>query len=255
MDRRWNWFWIFPLILAPIVFAVTGQAVYLWIGFGAGVLLLWLFRHLALPPHLHRAVRLYRRGELEAAHVAATQAIDKSPERWEPYHTRSLINFGLANLPAAEQDARRAVELNPTTPTGHIALGQALYWQADYQAAQAAYKEAIRHQAREGLNHFYLAMTQYRLGQFDEVAQTAPFALQLGIGNPSFMLLAYFYLLDSLERLNRPEEAAAALHELKQHEMGLEPFQDDLASVAGFPALPALRQDVSTIAQRLATSK
>ncbi|MCB0016855.1 MAG: hypothetical protein KDE09_03640 [Anaerolineales bacterium] len=254
MDRRWNWYWIVPLILAPILFAITQNAIYLWVGFGAGVLLLWLFRHLALPPHLHNAVKLYRRGQLEAALAAATQAINKSPDRWETYHTRSLINFGLSDLAGAEKDARQAVSLKPTVSTGHIALGQALYWQARYEEAQAAYKEAIRHQAREGLNHFYLIMTQYRLGQFEDVAITAPFALKLGINNPSFMLLAYYYLLDSLERLNRPDEAAAALEQLKQHEMGLEPFQDDLASVSGFPALPALRQDVRAIASRLATA-
>ena len=236
MDRRWNWFWVVPLILAPIMYAITQEAIFLWIGFGIGILIIFVFRTLTLPPDLNRAVRLYRRGDLEAAHVAATQSIEKSPDRWEAHHTRALINFGLARLGDSERDARQTVALKPDAHVGYIALGQALYWQARYEEAKEAYQRAVALNAKEGLDHHYLAMAQYRLGDYEDVAITAPFALKLGINNPSFTLLAYYYLFDSLKRLKRDDEAAEALAEMRKHQMGLEPFKEDLNSVSSYPA-------------------
>ncbi len=251
MDRRWNWFFIIPLVLAPLAYWVTGDTRFLWLGLVIGMAMLLLFRRLALPPHLNAAIRQYRRGNLEQAMVLADRSIARRPARWEPFHLRSLIHFANSRLADAESDARQVIALKPSVYTGYTALAQALYAQARFDEARDAYQEALRRYPRDELNHFYLGITLYRLGQYDEAAQALTQALKMGLNNQSLRLLGNYYLGDSLERLGRDDEAAEAHARLVENKAGLEPLRADLLSVSNYPALPQLQKDIYAVAQRL----
>lgn len=143
MDRRWNLLFVVPLILGPVAYLAVGEMWGLWVGLVIGLALIYALRPLALPPHLHQAVKEFKRGRLEEALALADQSIAKKSTRWESFHTRSIINFGLTRLKAAETDARQAIELKSSAYVNYTALAQALYAQGRFAEAEEAYLGAI----------------------------------------------------------------------------------------------------------------
>ena len=251
MNRRWNLLFLLPLALAVGGFALFNDAVYAWGGLAIGVIILYLLRPLALPPHLHGAVRFYRNGQLEQALAKANAAIDAHDDRWESFHTRSLIHFALSNLTAAADDARRAIALNPDAYVGQAALGQALYALGRYEEAETAYRRAVALSRKDGPSRYYLALTLYRLGAYEAVVETMPEALALGIDNPSLNLMGHFVLGRSLAAINQPEAAHKAYAAMGGYAHGLTPLEADLAQVAPYPALAELKADVAAMSAKL----
>jgi tetratricopeptide (TPR) repeat protein len=251
MDRRWNLLFIVPLILGPLAYLAVGEVWGLWVGLGIGIVLIYAFRPLALPPHLHKAVKQYKRGNLEDALELANQSIAKRDDRWESFHTRSIINFGLTRLSAAEEDARRAIELKPAAYVNYTALGQALYAQGRYGKASDAYYDAIERNGKDATNHLYLALSQFRQEKYKEAAERMAFALDLGIDNSSLNLLGHYVIGRSREETGDEEGAAEAYDNMLDYSHGLEPLQNDMQSVDDYPALSDLKEDVMLLTQRL----
>lgn len=251
MDRRWNALFIIPLLAALVAFLLTDEILYTGLGFLLGYLVMEGARYLLLPPNLHKAVRRFQAGELEQALELANRAVAAKPDRWESYYLRALIYFALSDLEGAEANAHQAVTLKPDNDTNYITLGQILYSRAQFAEAEEAFAEAVRLRGKEGLNQYHLGATLYRLEQCDQAAPRLELATRLGIDNKQLELLAYYYLGRCRERLDQPEEAAAAYAELSAHRDAFESLKSDLSQAPAYPALPTLRQDLAAIQQRL----
>lgn len=251
MDRRWNLLFAVPLLAALVAFLLTNQLLFTALGFVVGYLIMEGLRFLLLPPHLHNAVRLYRRGALEDALPLVEQSIAARPERWESHYLRALILFGMSRLEAAEESARQATQLNADSDINHLTLGQILYAQGRFEEAEEAFADAVRAKGREGVNQYHLASAHYRLQRYEDAAPRLELATRLGLENPQIELLAHYYLGRSLQELGDEEAANAAYEEMQKHAEALEALQEDVQNVPDYPERALLQQDISAISSRL----
>jgi tetratricopeptide (TPR) repeat protein len=251
MDRRWNLLFAIPLLAALVVFLLTEQLAFTALAFVGGYVLMEGLRFLVLPPHLHRAVQNYRRGDLEEALALTEMSIEKRPDRWESHYLRSLIYFAMSRLDLAEQSIREAIRLNEDSDTSYNMLGQILYSQNQLEEAEQNFAKAVELRAREGLNHYHLGATQYRLERYADAAPRLELATRLGIDNPQLNLLAHYYLARSHEQLGQQEEAESAYDKMQENREAFEALKQDVASVPDYPALPQLKQEVAAINSRL----
>lgn len=251
MDRRWNLLFIIPLLTAFAAFLLTNQILYTGLGFIVGYLIMQGARYLLLPPNLHKAVQRFQAGELEESLALTERAIEARPDRWESYYLRTLIYFAISDLDEAEANARKAIELKPDSDTNYVSLGQVLYSKANFAEAREAFAEAVRLRGKEGMNQYYLGATLYQLDQCAEAAPRLELATRLGIDNEQLALLAYYYLARCRDRLDQPDEAAAAYAEIQEKREALAALKDDVARAPAYPALTGLRQDVAAIEKRM----
>ncbi|HSM56162.1 MAG TPA: tetratricopeptide repeat protein [Candidatus Sulfomarinibacteraceae bacterium] len=251
MDRRWNLLFAVPLLAALVAYLLTNQLLFTALGFVVGYLVMEGLRFLLLPPHLHSAVRLYRRGALEEALSRAEESIAAKPERWESHYLRALILFGMSRLEAAEESARRATQLNSESDINHLTVGQILYAQGRFEEAEEAFSEAVRVKGREGVNHYHLASAHYRLERYADAAPRLELATRLGLENPQLELLAHYYLARSLQQLGHEEAAHAAYQEMQKHAEALEALQKDVQNVPDYPERALLQQDITAINSHL----
>lgn len=247
MDRRWNVLLIIPLFTALVAFLLTDQILYTGLGFVVGYLIMQGARYLLLPPNLHEAVQRFQAGELDEALTLTDRAIAARPERWESYYLRTLIFFALSDLDEAEASARKAIELKPDSDTNYVSLGQILYSKANFVEAREAFAEAVRLRGKEGLNQYHLGASLYQLDRCKEAAPRLELATRLGIENEQLALLALYYLGRCQERLDQPEEAAAAYAQMQEQGEALAALKEDVARAPTYPALSGLRQDVAAI--------
>lgn len=251
MDGRWNLLFAIPLLAALIVFLITEQLAFTAIAFVGGYVLMEGLRFLVLPPHLHRAVQSYRRGDLEQALVLTERSIESRPDRWESYYLRALIFFAMSRLDSAEDSIREAIRLNDRSDTNFSMLGQILYSQNRLEEAEETFAKAVALRSREGLNHYHLGATHYRLGRYADAAPRLELATKLGIDNPQLKLLAHYYLARSFEQLDQEEQAEMAYDKMQQNRDAFDALKQDVASVPEYPALPQLKQEVAAINSRL----
>lgn len=254
MNYRWNLLYFIPILLASLIYLFTGQFWLAMIGIlvGAGVMV--LLRPGLLPPHIHQAVQLFEQGEVEKALTLVNQSIETNPGRWEAYYIRSLIHFALSNLPAASEDARQAISLKPTIAASHAALGQALAAQADFVAAREAYQQAAQLNSREGLNHYNVGATDFRLQDYEKAIPRLELATKLGLSNPHLNLLAHYYLARALESSGRDNEAQPIYASIQGQTEILERLKQELNQVSDYPTLKLLKQDVAALEIRLANT-
>lgn len=255
MDRRWNYLYIIPLLLAFIVFSLTEQIIFMAAAFGVGLLIMQVLRTRLLPPHLHKAVRAFQQGDTEEAAELVDMAISARPDRWESHYLRSLIHFTQTKLPEAERDAQKAIELNPKVHTTYIALGQVYYAQTNFEQAKEAFTEAVTRMGKQASNQYHVGTAHYRLEEYDQAIPRLELATKLGLDNPQLYLLAFYYLARSLEAQGHEEDAQNAYQEMGNYANALDGLKQDTQHVAHFPALDLLRQDVKAIELRLSANK
>lgn len=251
MERRWNVLLIIPLLAALVAFFLTERLIYTALGFVTGYLILQGVRHLLLPSGLHSAVRAFQSGRVEEALERTNEIINTKPERWEPYYLRALIHFALSDLPAAEADAREAVERKPDSDTNYITLGQVLYSRAQFSEAEKAFAEAVRLRGSEGLNHYHLGATLFHLDRCQDAIPRLELAIRLGIANEQMELLAHYYLARCLQREGRDDEAAEAYEAMQKYGDALDDLKRDVGSASDYPARHLLKKDVTAIEKRL----
>jgi tetratricopeptide (TPR) repeat protein len=251
MDRRHNLLFILPLGLGLLAFFATRNLLYTALGFIAGYLLMEGLRFLVLPPHLHRAVRLFQGGAMEEALDLTERSLQKRPDRWETHYLRSLIFFALSRLPDAVASARRAVSINPKSDASHARLGQALAAEGHLQEARGALERAVALRPRDPGYHYHLGAVLYQLREYGPAIPHLGIAVERGLDSPQLGLLASYYLGRALEQQGGEVEAEAAYERMRKHADALSALQTDVANAPNYPGLAALRHDVASIAQRL----
>jgi tetratricopeptide (TPR) repeat protein len=251
MDRRHNLLFILPLGLGLLAFFATRNLLYTALGFVAGYFLMEGLRFLVLPPHLHRAVRLFQGGAMEDALQLTDRSLQRRPDRWETHYLRSLIFFALSRLPDAVASARRAVSINPKSDASHARLGQALAAEGHLEEARATLERAVSLRPRDPSYHYHLGAVLYQLKEYGPAIPHLAIAVERGLESPQLALLASYYLGRSLEQRGGAAEAEAAYERMRKHAEALPALQQDLANAPDYPGLASLRHDVASIAQRL----
>lgn len=251
MEKRWNILFVIPLATALVAFFATNQLLFTALGFVAGYILMEGLRFLLLPPHLHRAVRNYQRGDLQQALELAQRSIEARPARWEPHYVQALAFFARGDLTEAEKSARNAIRLNSENDPSHLVLGQVLFSQKRFPAAREAFAEAVRLNGREGLNRYHLGATLFRLGEFELAIPHLELALRLGMDQDQLTLLTHYYLGRALEEIGHHEDAKVTFAAMQENAEALEALRQDLHDAPAFPAQQLLKEDVRDIETRL----
>lgn len=254
MDRRWNFLFIIPLAAAFVAFIVTNHLLYTAAAFVIGYIAMEGLRFLLLPPHLHRAVQNYQRGNLQEALELAQRSIQARPERWESHYLLALIYFAKSDLTRAEESARKAIELNPDNDVNRATLGQALYAQRRFSEAQEAFAQAVQLKGKEGLNQYNLGSTLFRLERYDEALPRLELATRLGLDDPQLSLLAHYYLGMCLQKEGDEHGAHEAFTGMQEYAEALETLKRDVETAPGYPAQPLLKEDVAAIRRQLRSS-
>lgn len=254
MEKRWNILFVIPLATALVAFFATNQLLFTALGFVAGYILMEGLRFLLLPPHLHRAVRNYQRGDLQQALELAQRSIEARPERWEPRYLQALAFFARGDLAEAEQSARNAIRLNPENDAGHLILGQVHFSQKRFSRAREAFEEAVRLNGRAGLNRHHLGATLFRLGEFELGVPQLELTLRLGLEQDELTLLTHYYLGRALQEIGRREDAQLTFDAMSQHAEALRTLKQDLHDAPSFPAQELLKEDARDIERRLTES-
>lgn len=254
MNRRLNLLLLIPILAALVAYFVTEQLIYTVAAFVAGYLLVGGLRFLFMPPHLHRAARLYQRGDLEGASEFVEKSIAARPERWEPHYLQALISFSRSELRTAEESARRAIALQPDEAPVHLILGQVLFAQGQYDSARVAFADALKHDGKEGIQQYHAAATAYRLDDCSEAIPRLELALRLGLDNPQLKLLATYYLADCLQKGGELDEAQRYFDQMEDYAEELDNLRRDLQLVPDYPERKALSADIQAIAGFVATT-
>lgn len=248
MNRRVNLLFLIPLLGALVVYFSSQDLILTAVAFVVGYLVMEALRFRLLPPHLHRAARLYQNGDLESALALTEKAIAARPGRWESHYLQSLIRFNSSDLLGAQQSATKAIELAPEQAPIHLILGQILFAQGLYEGARSAFDDALRSGGKSGVYHYHAAAAAYRLGDCKVAIPRLELALRLGVDNPQLVLLAKYYLGTCLEKGGEKETADGYFEQLAQHSAELESLRHDLHIVPDFPERVALSNDVQAIA-------
>jgi len=236
------------LLAALIVYFSSQDLILTAVAFVVGYLVMEALRFRLLPPHLHRAARLYQNGDLESALAMTEKSIAARPGRWESHYLQSLIRFNSSDLKGAEQSAKKAIELDPEQAPIHLILGQILFAQGLYDGARNAFAEALSYGGKSGIYYYHAAAAAYRLGDCEAAIPRLELALRLGVDNPQLVLLAKYYLGSCFERRGEQETADGYFEQLGQHTAELESLRHDLHIVPDFPERVALSNDVQAIA-------
>jgi Flp pilus assembly protein TadD len=154
---------------------------------------------------------LLGRGTREDAARARAQhrrAIEIDPNFAAPYAGLAIVAMtdyvnGWADDPAAvlveaERLARRAVELNEGDATGHMALGGALMWRREHDAALAEHRRSIELDPNFARGFMGVGMTLIYAGRATEALEHLATSMRLDPHYSNFMLhlvaLAHFGL-------------------------------------------------------------
>jgi tetratricopeptide (TPR) repeat protein len=106
--------------------------------------------------------------KFEEALRAYSEAILLSPTGPQShifYSNRAAASLSLKRYTEAVDDARRSIALQPTFGKAHARLGQALYFERDYEGAVQAYEEALQYEdtADSAVTWTYLAKAKAKL--------------------------------------------------------------------------------------------
>jgi tetratricopeptide (TPR) repeat protein len=115
------------------------------------------------------------------------------------------------DVATAEAIYRERVAKYPKDPSGHKALGAALLFQKQYQAARAEYEAAVRLDANYADAHYGLGCVAYETGSFPEARGHLEKAVGLKKHESYHRLLAMVYdqLRDDAKALFHYEQADA----------------------------------------------
>lgn len=156
----------------------------------------------------------WRAGRDSDAAQNARAAIDLNPSL-AAAHVTLAASLARQGAPGAASAARKAVELAPSSDTAHVALGQSLASEDKYEEAEAAFARAIELQPKSVEAYSRLTDIRYRKKDFDGVIASAGAALALDKS------LGHLYSIRgrAYHQIGKEDEA---LNDL-QHAVALEP--------------------------------
>jgi len=111
------------------------------------------------------ALLAMRKGDMATLEQVSTQLISLRPASPDGYALRAVSEINRQLFPAAETDARKAMEVSPTGSAGYVQLGNVNFAQRRFNQAESLFRQALAHDpksndALRGLLNTYVAMKQ-----------------------------------------------------------------------------------------------
>jgi len=161
-------------------------------------------------------VYYYLEFNLPQAESEIRRALELNPGNHQALIHASWMSGEAGRVEEAVAYTERAIELDPYAAVAHNALGQIYYLAHDYDRSIRAYEKALELDPNDPSAYHYLALPWEQKGNFDESIKLHRKAVELSAGAPLFQSgLAYSYAI-----AGREEEARKILAEL---EVPLEP--------------------------------
>lgn len=240
-----------PALVGIALGMVYGSASYTLLGVGLSILLLILQRVIDTPISFRFAAREFQNGRIEAALDLVNRSINARPDFWQSYQLRAMIYLTKLDFLRAKKDALAAIERNPKAHPALNTLGQIYLAEEQFAEAAEVYGHALELAPDYALYHYHFGLAQYRLGQYDEAADSLASATQGAMPIIEYDLQNYYYLGRSLEALGETDLAAEAYGEMARFAAGLWPLRRQLDNQPDFPHLAQMRADLADLDRRL----
>lgn len=161
--------------------------------------------------------------EFSEATASLNQAIDQAPEDGSGYMLRAVLMVAQGKLELAEQDTRRAIDLDPTA-MAYSLLGLLVQRQTKMDEAEALHRTALAMDEDFGLLHCHFSFWLQEAGRNEEAATV----MAHGIDLASSESWAHACHSEFLSRQGRHAEAQAALDRGRAQEPWTFPLQGKL---------------------------
>jgi tetratricopeptide (TPR) repeat protein len=158
--------------------------------------------------HFHLGTALGRLGDFEGAVAALSRVLELNPESLAARYQRALIQLELSRFEAAEEDLQRVVEADPSNAPARLYLGQALKGLGKLDEALENYGSALALELRSeerALTHLGIGNLHAARGEWE----AAIAAYRDALASEGDLLQARVNLAGSLSFLGRHDEAAA----------------------------------------------
>jgi tetratricopeptide (TPR) repeat protein len=240
-----------PALVGITISLTSGDTVPLIAGVALTLALLAGQRFLETPLTYRRAAAAFAAGNNDLAMDMVNRAIALRPDFSESFQLRALVHLADGELIPALQDGQMAVAQEPEQPTAHSVLGQIYLAQGAYEAAATAFDMALVFDPDNALYHYYFGLCQYRLEQHQTAAEALHTAVNRNLPRDDFLLLALYYLGESLAQLNRAEEAAERFGQMDNFRDSLADLQAQYDHLPSYPHLERMKLDLTAVAERL----
>ena len=144
-------------------------------------------------PERRASVRLdlasayFERGQATTALDEVNRALQAKPDLPEAYNLRGLIYASLGNVPLAEENFRRALQLNPRDPDAMQNYGWLLCQQRRFADSETQFNAALAQPGYRGASRTLLAqgVCQARAGAWPEAERSLTRSYEMDAANPA----------------------------------------------------------------------
>ncbi|MFQ5420960.1 MAG: tetratricopeptide repeat protein, partial [Anaerolineae bacterium] len=168
--RVWALSMAVPALVGITVGVVNGRSTPILIGCGITILLLIAQRALSIPFSYRAAAQAFNRGEMNRALTLINKSIIARPDFAESYQLRALILINNLQANAAEQDAQKAISLQPQADQFYNTLGQIYLSTGRYADMRETYQNAVAINPDRAMHYYHLGLSHYRLGAYRDAA-------------------------------------------------------------------------------------
>lgn len=182
-------------------------------------------------PLLEKVLSWYPRGNVDAAYVlgqcyvhamdlnnarkAFAKMYDRSPDSAASYLFTGQMLLHEEFFPMSEEQAKKAIELDPKLPMAHYLLGQLYLLKSEHAEAAAEFNKELEINPGNALAYYKLADAYSRMQSFDEAERL----LKQSIWLDSTSTGPYILLGKILSKKGEPDLASQAL----QHAISMDP--------------------------------
>ncbi|MCL4238922.1 MAG: tetratricopeptide repeat protein [Anaerolineae bacterium] len=218
-----------------LVLLVLAALVADWRLFFAGGALGWLLAAQFIQrgrtgPQYRIAIRHLRAGELDRALDVIDDLFRAEPDDPEHLRFRAELHRLAGHLEQATRDYERLIALLPESADGYIGLAELWVQRGDYERAREYARQGAARDPRGWTPAYTLALIADRLGEAQEAITQAQAALDAGIPDRRFRLLVHLWLARGHARLDRWDEARAAVSQVRADSRAFAEWDAILAS-------------------------
>lgn len=154
--------------------------------------------------HYNKGLSHFNLRKYDEAILEFTISLDQGYNRATVYSVRWRAYFAKKELDLAMTDVREGQNVASNNPYFHLAEGQVLHEQKQYQPAVDAYTLALEMGSRNRNIQYLLALSYNGLSNWNKQAEFADIALKSGTNYPD---MAWFLLGDAQQRMRQYEDA------------------------------------------------
>jgi len=191
------------------------------------------------------AVRYLYLANFSRAEDLFRQAIDELPDELDFYLGLGVVYEYSDNHSKGIEVYQKAIDLDPDNVRARVALGGMYAMEGEYANAMAQYQHAKSVEPTIENPHQKLGRDYYFGGMLDEAASEFGLAVAEEPEEPA----AWFYLLDSIRRLGRCDEAIDLYLEIRGR------FGDDPELISGYYEHFQMKHEALTALERLVEQK